>query len=1382
MAFEQIIKSGPPQVIKHDTPVSPTLVLGLGGTGKEVLLRLRRLIVERFGSLKELPCVEFLHIDTDQQQTSKEQYDLKSGDDAIYKKVMFQPSETIPLTIEGGTNRYISHIDKYPHIKRWFQHRGKIAGLGDLGQGAGQIRMASRLSFFHQSNFNKIANTLNSIKSKLQDPSIAEKIATHHLQFNPNSMEVYIITSVGGGTGSGIFLDVGFLVKQIFGDAERVGMLFMPKLYEKYAGHPRIYANGYAALTELNKYSFGHNFLANWDNRNMSEMLPPPFTFTYFIDATNESNFTENNEKSLYQMVAETMFQDYSIGSFAGMKRSTRVNLIQYTMGVYAHDYWGVGMSNSGTTNAVQVRGDTYPTRFCSLGLGMISFPVNKVQSACACRLARHVLTSWQNKLIEDPLDRLITTFLTRSDIYFFQGKYEQRDGSGILEQMNIEDELLQYNKSAGQTFENYLWEKCKNAQQDIQTTAKGNLANVLQDHRNRFDQLMAKEDSEDPKEWGEDIRLIESNMVRYIRQLTEGIQKEADRLANSPDYGIAYALSILSTLKDLLPKGGVEDSFKYTQYFEERVPLWREETTAQLSSLSQLQLDLNKHDHSLIFRSDDIKRDIEWLIGTKNEPGILYNYMFSRVMKQVAKRGKIICLEIDEFLGKNSITGKGLLSKYHKLLGGFEKLHTLFKNKENYFSKDIYKEKGYSFWVSLYREGDVDKWYERWLGKDKIQEAQVEEIGNRILKEIFKVDSVTEALAKIERTPEEEIEEDVLSYCKKYFASLEEQPSALEILMDNNLYLDGEKEQVVKRAIDMARVWVKSGGVNHVNVLSPDSGQKPFYIGVDNEGGNYRTEFLKIVNKKKLAGEEIQILDIDKSNKASIVFYNELAGITAFYPASVSAQGGLKQRYMEFYSSSGKFDPDNQEELHTHKNRFQFSDLIPKTDDEAIRYKKAIRAFVLARLLGLLRVEETNQARDSFEQIYCYEYNDPFDDNLHEETLGDELNAIDLLYREIPTSNSWREQIHDKTEELIATLNQKKKLAHFLLMIEFYQLQVYPPLKDKDRDRQDMFITRYSPQYAILESVRRDIYERTLGGNPQKKSQIVTALNSLRGRVDPKGMTHKDYEEVLKPFTKKAGKFERIFREKSIGELKSIFYDAYALDLDQLGLFKDRIAKEPIKKAKPAQLDEFFHEEEEQKKSRPEVMTRPCPVCGNEINVRAIYCLHCKREVSQHIVCAQCGETKVPKDSRTCWSCGNLMEHEEQVVCPRCYDFRGFKREYPCKTCGFNFESEQKESQKNSKDTSTPHRTTSNRKDEYMGGSQKEEGYPTEEPSPTDFESDTEYPSKDNFDPTVQSEKPPYSQSTASDTNEALIECQTCFTMVKKASQCSVCYAPLEY
>ena len=42
--------------------VNRTICIGLGGTGRDVLMRIRRLIVDHYGDFKQLPVVSFVHI------------------------------------------------------------------------------------------------------------------------------------------------------------------------------------------------------------------------------------------------------------------------------------------------------------------------------------------------------------------------------------------------------------------------------------------------------------------------------------------------------------------------------------------------------------------------------------------------------------------------------------------------------------------------------------------------------------------------------------------------------------------------------------------------------------------------------------------------------------------------------------------------------------------------------------------------------------------------------------------------------------------------------------------------------------------------------------------------------------------------------------------------------------------------------------------------------------------------------------------------------------------------------------------------------------------------------------------------------------------------
>ncbi|MGZ8708955.1 MAG: tubulin-like doman-containing protein, partial [Thermoanaerobaculia bacterium] len=400
MKLDAILQASLPSSPVSDMPVGPTLLVGLGGTGKEVLLRLRRMIVERYGSLGRLPFLRFMHLDTDKNQTASEQYDLRSADDPLYRDVQFTVTERIDLTIAGGTGKYVEHLNNFPNVKRWFPAGGKIAHLGDLHEGAGQVRMASRLGFFDASNHLKITSRLEQCRRELSDAAILQQAAQLGFTFNPDRTRVVIVASLAGGTGSGTFLDTGFLVKRYFPEAERVGILLLPAFFTGYPGSDRVRANGYAALMELNHYTFGHPFTGDWVTHDNTRMGPPPFSTTYLIDGRNEAGLVINSgggkEYDAYRMVAEVLYQDYSIGAFAGMKRATRINLEQFNLNVYTHNFLNDALRQGNTATHKSIVGDMFPCRFGSFGLATISFPTERVQNACASRLVTRILEHWQ--------------------------------------------------------------------------------------------------------------------------------------------------------------------------------------------------------------------------------------------------------------------------------------------------------------------------------------------------------------------------------------------------------------------------------------------------------------------------------------------------------------------------------------------------------------------------------------------------------------------------------------------------------------------------------------------------------------------------------------------------------------------------------------------------------------------------------------------------------------------------------------------------------------------------------------------------------------------------------------------------------------------------
>jgi len=1265
--FNNINKtSGLPDSQKEQTPVGKTLMIGMGGTGKEVLLRLRRLIVERYGSLDRLPCIQFLDLDTDKTVQAQQQYDRNVTDDPLYEKIMFQPIERINLLVEGGTNKYIGNINTYPHIREWFNSTGKIANLGDLGEGAGQVRMASRLGFYH--NYNKIESGLEQAKRRLMSETIRTTVSQIGFDFDTNLMNIYVISSLAGGTGSGTFIDMGFLLKTMFKDSVRMGIFFLPSFFSGYAGADRMKANGYAALMELNHYSFGNPFNANWSGQGIKQIIPPPFDYTYLLEGQNEANEgigSSNEEFSMYQMVSEIIFQDFSQGEFSGLKRAIRVNLKNYIDDVYVHDLWTTGDAVGINTGRGNISGDSYTTRFCSFGLSAITFPVEKVRRACACRLANNILNYWQRNIIKEPLDELFVKFLSLSDIQCVQGQYTRRDGGGTIESNDIEKALLWYNKESGKDFQNYLWQMAVEIRNDIEERDDKEKGTILQEHREKIEKLFAKEDSEHADEWGLLIRIIHSNMNNYLDILKKGLQENANKKANDSKYGISYSLSLLQEFKKLIQ----DNNYSYLPYFEENITYWNNAVSQYYLDLEQIHMDIEKHARQILFRKADLERDINFLVDSNSEEdaGILYNYLYARVMKQVSKKGKKICEEIDKFLGDDDPNGRGLISKFHQLTRGFDELKRRISKKENYYSKV----EQFATIKTLYKESDVDLWYKKWMGHEEESKSNLEIISKELLTQIFGVNSVTEALIYIQKNSNEVIEEQVIERCRIFFESHEIQPSALEMLMDDSRCSVIDRKNLIQSAYKRAKVWLKQSYEIEQVSFKISNHQKPCIIGIDLNDDVRINDFKEILKTIQDASDlPPQYKNIGDKKKSSLIFYNELGGATAFYPSSISEVGGLKQNYVKYCRNPKEVDPDNDEEVHIHKNRFQFSDIIPKTSVEIKKYSESIRAFVLARILGLLKIQEEKSVDHTVINYYSYEQESHF--SMIEHNLGDEYSAVDILYTDpSPEYDTHRKFLLQQIEEDIMRMQEKRLLAVYLLLIEFYLENVYP-VTTQTTEINNVQYRRLTPFHAALEFERHNRVIKELAPTKQEQVQLDHALQKLRKKPKKFKLKYIDYLEALEPFTKKMGKF-KIYKHGGLNEGYE-FRDSLILDRKKIFEQYNPDAEEENKE-KEYDYNSRTDVTPKKEKHRPENEKRKCPSCGKLINIRAIKCSHCRKKIATHITCQYCGEEKVPDDLQECWRCGREpAKQEEKIECQVCFDYIGhISKEKPCPKCGWD-------------------------------------------------------------------------------------------------------------
>lgn len=234
----------------------PTLVIGLGGTGAAAVLKAKKMIYER-SELSDSTAArpdnfEYLVIDTD---TATENIDYEGT--ILEKKysefLLIRNADLIHIIEEirnrKNTNNASPKNNKlYDNIAGWLSDDIPASRIVN---GAAGIRQAGRLILFL--NMIKIRNALSDkLKKIARGKSLAEI-----------EIDVYVMFGVGGGTGSGTFIDISYLIRKLIydmgGNPNINGMVFLPDVSLLKPGidlisKNNIKLNGYAALLELDYF------------------------------------------------------------------------------------------------------------------------------------------------------------------------------------------------------------------------------------------------------------------------------------------------------------------------------------------------------------------------------------------------------------------------------------------------------------------------------------------------------------------------------------------------------------------------------------------------------------------------------------------------------------------------------------------------------------------------------------------------------------------------------------------------------------------------------------------------------------------------------------------------------------------------------------------------------------------------------------------------------------------------------------------------------------------------------------------------------------------------------------------------------------------------
>ena len=203
------------------------LLIGVGGTGSKTVDTL-------FQKIKELnPQTE--------NNISAIVFDTDVGD---IRKI--ESATPIPMADNASVGTICDRIGT-EYIKEWFPCDDKAIRSQEMFRGASQWRKKSYLAFLNLMSKPKYRTTfINTLEKMTLDPSAP--------------CEVYVISSVAGGTGSGSFIPIALFAKRYLrknlGKSPIINaMIALPDIYAESQtpeNNTKIYANAYAIFRELN--------------------------------------------------------------------------------------------------------------------------------------------------------------------------------------------------------------------------------------------------------------------------------------------------------------------------------------------------------------------------------------------------------------------------------------------------------------------------------------------------------------------------------------------------------------------------------------------------------------------------------------------------------------------------------------------------------------------------------------------------------------------------------------------------------------------------------------------------------------------------------------------------------------------------------------------------------------------------------------------------------------------------------------------------------------------------------------------------------------------------------------------------------------------------
>ncbi len=356
----------------------PSIFIGIGGIGGTIVSHIRQALDVRVAFAGDSPAARdrandfrFIVVDTWKDGATR---GLRAS------QVFDVPAGAAKHNVNARVENWYYGAD--PAFKTWWPERNRMPlKVGDYDSGAGQLRLKGKLAY-------RIAlggddrQIVDAVKDALHG---IERV--HGPEADVRIVNVYLVCSLGGGTGSGLVLALAQHLKETLPPHCRViGAFPLASVTEMGPGsadNSSIWANTDAALREIDYSQRRLHALDNpmspflqW-NQNTITGSQPPFQYVYLFGRRNRNGQTLPHFSQYVDLIAETLIAE----TFSDL--IDEGGLPEGIAGPHSQF-----ISNLEATPEVGGR----PTTYASAAVASLVYPAERIERHLARRYATAVL------------------------------------------------------------------------------------------------------------------------------------------------------------------------------------------------------------------------------------------------------------------------------------------------------------------------------------------------------------------------------------------------------------------------------------------------------------------------------------------------------------------------------------------------------------------------------------------------------------------------------------------------------------------------------------------------------------------------------------------------------------------------------------------------------------------------------------------------------------------------------------------------------------------------------------------------------------------------------------------------------------------------------